>query len=99
MGIAIAGVGPAKVSRVPPTDLQEPELVRACQQRPCQNCRGVLRLRFNAPCRFAERRAQLEDLTAEQLAHRAQLSGLASEVTSNGASAEGRKATINLIIK
>lgn len=97
--ISVHGVGLAKVVRVCPETLEDLDVVRACYQRPCQNCRGVLRLRFNAPARFAERRAQLEDLKWEELMKRAQLCGLADAASSNGASAEGRKTTVNLIIK
>merc|ERR1719160_1166263 len=49
--------------------------------RPCKNCRGVLRLQFAAPRRYAERRAQLESLTNQQIVQRAQLCGLEAEVT------------------
>jgi hypothetical protein len=97
--ISVHGVGLAKVVRVCPGTLEDPDVARACYQRPCQNCRGVLRLRFNAPAQFAERRAQLEDLKCEELMKRAQLCGLADAATSNGASAEGRKTTVNSIIK
>merc|ERR1712072_1050910 len=99
LSIHVDGVSPAKVKRVRPDTLEDPDMVRAAYQRPCENCRGVLRLRFNAPARFAERRAQLEDLTWEKLTQRGQLCGLAEEVSSNGGSAEGRKNTVNLIIK
>merc|ERR1712232_767295 len=96
---AVAGVSPAKIVEVRPESFEDPNMVTMCQQRPCPNCRGVLRLRFNAPDRFAERRAQLEDLSNEQIMQRAQLSGLADTVEANGATPEGRKTSINLIIK
>jgi hypothetical protein len=97
--IRLDGVGLAKVVSVRLGSLADPDVVCAARQRPCRNCRGVLRLRFTAPGRFAERRAQLEDLKCEQLVHRAQLCGLADEATMNGASPEGHKKTVNLIIK
>jgi hypothetical protein len=97
--LTIAGVSVPKIIRVCPGTLEDPEIQEAAQQRSCANCRGVLRLRFNAPCRFAERRSQLEDLTFDQLAQRAQLCGLADECSNNGASHDGRKATMNLNVK
>merc|ERR1712139_36168 len=63
--------------------------------RPCKNCRGVLRLQFAAPERYAERRAQLESLGNEQLVQRAQLCGLDAQVSD----VERRKNIINLILK
>merc|ERR1711912_181858 len=63
--------------------------------RPCKNCRGVLRLRFAAPTRYAERQAQLQSLGHEQLVQRAQLCGLVAEVSD----VERRKNTMNLILK
>jgi len=63
--------------------------------RPCKNCRGFLRLRFAAPARYAQRRAQLEGLTAEQLAHRAQLCGLEDEA----GDAARRRELVGAIIK
>jgi ubiquitin-protein ligase/predicted RNA-binding protein with RPS1 domain len=96
---AVVGVSPAKIVKVRPESFEDPHMVTMCRQRPCQNCRGVLRLRFNAPDRFVERRAQLEDLSNEQLMQRAQLCGLAETVEANGATPEGRKTSINLIIK
>jgi ubiquitin-protein ligase len=63
--------------------------------RPCKNCRGVLRLQFSAPKRYAQRRAQLESLGNQQLVQRAQLCGLIAEVTD----VERRKDAMNHIIK
>jgi len=97
--VRVDGVGVAKVVRVRLETLADPDVLRAAHQRPCQNCRGILRLRFHAPARFAERRAQLEGLKCEQLVQRAQLCGLAEEAASNGSSPEGHKKTLNLIIK
>jgi len=96
--IRVTGVGQAKIVSICPETL-EPNMASAIRQRSCKNCRGVLRLRFNAPARWAERRSQLEGLSCDQLLQRAQLCGLAHEATSNGTSPEGRRATLNLIIK
>jgi len=63
--------------------------------RVCKNCKGVLRLRFQAPQRFAERKSQLERLPVADLAQRALLCGLQDEVTD----AEKKKECINFIIK
>jgi len=63
--------------------------------RPCKNCRGLLRLRFAAPQRFAERKAQLESLEPRQLAQRAQLCGLQNECRD----AVAKKELITTIIK
>jgi len=63
--------------------------------RPCRNCRGVLRLHFAAPMCYSERRSQLESLGNHELVQRAQLCGLEAEVTD----VERRKQVVNLIIK
>jgi len=97
--IKVDGIGAPKVVRVPLDMLEDPDMRNAARQRPCKNCCGVLRLRFSAPARFAERRAQLQDLGHDELMQRAQLCGLRDEATTNGASPEGRKATLNLIVK
>merc|ERR1719316_639033 len=49
--------------------------------RPCKNCRGILRLQFRAPTRYSERMAQLEGLQREHLAQRASLCGLLDEAS------------------
>jgi hypothetical protein len=49
--------------------------------KPCKNCRGILRLQFRAPKRYAERMAQLEGLQREHLAQRASLCGLSDEAS------------------
>jgi len=99
--VKVEGVSIPKIVRLDIDMLRRdnPEMAGSVHQRPCKNCRGILRLRFNAPARFAERQAQLENLGYEQLMQRAQLCGIAAEATSNGASTEGCKATVNLIIK
>jgi hypothetical protein len=97
-GIRVTSAGQVNIIKINPATL-EPDMARAVHHRPCPNCRGVLRLRFTAPTRWAERRSQLEGLNCDQLMQRAQLCGLAHEVSNNGASQEGRKATLNLIIK
>jgi hypothetical protein len=96
--LRLAGTGVPKVVSIRPETLA-PHLQVAANQRSCRNCRGVLRLRFDAPSRFAERRVQLEDLSYDLLIQRAQLCGLADDASSNGASPDGRKTTINHIIK
>merc|ERR1711933_78657 len=96
--IRVTSVGESKIVNVSPETL-EPDMASIIRQRSCKNCRGVLRLRFNAPARWAERRSQLEGLSCDQLMQRAQLCGLAHEATSNGPSPEGRRATLNLIVK
>jgi hypothetical protein len=49
--------------------------------RPCKNCRGILRLHFRAPRRYAERMDQLRCLNSKDLASRASLCGLIDEVS------------------
>jgi ubiquitin-protein ligase len=98
VNLRLAGVSNPKITRIRSETLAS-HMQEAAKQRPCRNCRGVLRLRFDAPSRFAERRAQLEDLNYDQLIQRAQLCGLGDDASSNGASPEGRKTTINHIIK
>jgi hypothetical protein len=79
------------------------DLCRSCTERnqgvtwnrPCQNCRGVLRLRFRAPQRYAQRQHQLEQLSAENLARRAAYCGLLEEA----ADVSKRKELITHIIK
>lgn len=62
--------------------------------RPCKNCKGILRLRFAAPARHAERKAQLESLAPDALTKRAMLCGLCSQPASTE-----RKVLVNNIIK
>jgi len=90
-------LGLLKMSRTycPDHVLRDEKTKEIIWDRPCKNCRGVLRLRFAAPSRFAERRAQLESLSAEQLVRRAQLCGLEAEVSD----VVRRKEAVNLIIK
>jgi len=49
--------------------------------RPCKNCRGVLRLRFRAPDTYVARKKQLDHLCPEALVKRAQLCGLEAEAS------------------
>jgi len=90
-------VGRLKMTRTycPDHVLRDEKTKEIIWDRPCKNCRGVLRLHFVAPRRYAERRAQLESLGNKELVQRAQLCGLEAEVTD----VERRKQTMNLIIK
>lgn len=65
--------------------------------RVCPNCRGVLRLRFQAPQRFAERKDQLDKLSVTNFTQRAMLCGLQDQL--EGFDAEKRKECTNFIIK
>jgi hypothetical protein len=90
--VDVRAVGSPKVKALTLEDLGQPS--SNYWNRPCRNCRGVLRLRFAAPERYSERCAQLESLSNEQLAQRAQLCGLdAAMILSQ------RKETTKLILK
>jgi len=65
--------------------------------RVCPNCRGVLRLRFQAPQRFAARKEQLDKLSITEFSQRAMLCGLQDQL--EGFDAEKRKDCTNFIIK
>lgn len=75
--------------------LRDDETKEIIWNRPCKNCRGVLRLRFEGPQRFMERKSQLEKLGAEAFAQRAMLEGLGNQI----GDAEKKKECIKYIIK
>lgn len=93
----LEGVGLLKMARTFCRDhvLRDEKTKEIIWDRPCKNCRGVLRLQFAAPARYAERRAQLASLGNEQLVQRAQLCGLEAEVSD----VERRKDAMNMILK
>jgi hypothetical protein len=93
IGVDVSQIGFPKVVAVKADSLGE--CGSECCNRPCRNCKGVLRLRFAAPDRYAERQAQLQSLSNEELGHRAQLCGLGA-IALAGAQ---RKETTNLILK
>jgi len=72
--------------------LRDPTTKELIWNRPCKNCRGILRLRFVAPDRYKDRHAQLERLSIDNLAKRAQLCGLEANTCE-------RKELLNLILK
>jgi hypothetical protein len=65
--------------------------------RVCPNCQGVLRLKFQGPGRFAERKAHLDSLSHDQFAQRAILCGLQDQL--EGFNAAKRQECTNFIIK
>jgi len=84
--IRIPHVGPPKIIAVHKDKIhdvikvKDTDLLNAMElsmaNRVCKNCRGILRVRFVAPKRYAERRAQLESLDAGALTKRGLLCGL-----------------------
>mmetsp|Transcript_5920 Transcript_5920/g.13021 ORF Transcript_5920/g.13021 Transcript_5920/m.13021 type:complete len:1136 (-) Transcript_5920:372-3779(-) len=76
---------------------KDPKTKEVLWNTPCKNCRGILRLRYAAPTRWAERREQLLSMSAEQLAKRCLLTGLGN--MDLGGNSEKRDEAINNILK